>query len=76
MGYNTDNNIFARILAGNSMALFHGNGFALAANARRQVISCVAKASVRHHTLHANHCYRLREITPIICVQNNIKSVN
>ena len=34
--------------------------------ARRQVISCVTKASACHHTLHANHWHCLRKIPPMI----------
>ena len=40
--------------------------------ARRQVISCVTKASTCHHTLHTNHWHCLWKIPPIVAGKSNV----
>ena len=68
-------NMTVWILAGNGI-FFHGSGLNLATYVRRQVITCVTKASACHYTLYANHWHPLREIPPIIGVKSNIITVN
>ena len=51
---------------------FHSSGLYLATYARRQVISCVTKASACHHIIHANHRHCLWKIPLIIAIQSNV----
>ena len=53
-------------------SIFHGSGLNQATYARRQIISCVIKASACHHTLHADHWHCLWKIPPIIAVKSNV----
>ena len=64
------------ILAGNGINFFHSSGLNYATYTRRQINSCVTKASACHHTLQANHWHRLWEILGIIGVKNNIRNFN
>ena len=57
-------------------SIFHSSGLNKAISDRRQVISCVTKASVCHHTLNANRLHRLWEIPANIGVKSNIKTYN
>ena len=47
-------NMTAWILAGDGILFFHSSGLNWATYARCQVISCVTKASVCHHTFNVN----------------------
>ena len=62
-------NMTVWILARNDINLSMAAGLIYA---RRQVISCVTKASACHHTLHANHWHCLWKFPPIIAVKSNV----
>ena len=51
---------------------FYGSGLNWATYARRQIISCVTKASACHYILHANHWYCLWKIHTITDVKSNV----
>ena len=56
------------------MASFFPIAVGLITYTRCQVIPCVTKESVCHHTLHANQEYRLWDIPQIIAVKINTTS--
>ena len=71
--YKPCNDMTAWILARNYFFIAAGL-IRLYIYARRQVISCVTKASACHHTLHANHWHCLWKIPPITAVKSNVST--
>ena len=55
---------------------FHSGGLNYATYARCQVMSCVTKVGVCHHSLHANHRHHSYEILAVTGVKCNITTFN